>query len=176
MNNDKTEFLLISPKSVTLPNDLPLLHIGNHEIISSSSARNIGVVLDSKASREFQVLSVSKSCCVHLHNISKIKKILDQSSLESVVHAFIITKLDYCNSLLSGAPTSLTNRLQWIQNIAARIITGSGCRKCIIPVLKLQHWLPPDRIKFKTLILVYKAITNQALVYLQDLLHHYAPL
>ena len=142
MNDDKAEFLSIFPKSVTLPNDLPLVHIGDHEIIPSSSAWNIGVTMDSKASMESHVLSVSKSCYVHLHNFSKLKQIkLGQSSLERVVHAFITTKLDYCYSLLCGAPTPLTNKLQHIQNIAARIITDSGSREHITPVLKSLHWL-----------------------------------
>ena len=79
-------------------------------------------------------------------------------------------------SLLSGSPTSLTNKLQQNQNIAARIIIGSGSREHMIPVFKLLHWLPvQQRIKFKTLVLVYKAIKNQAPVYLQDLLHRYVP-
>ena len=71
MNDDKTELLLISPKSVTLHNDLPLLYIADHEIIPSSSAQNIGVVMDSKAFMESHMLSVSKSCYVHLLNINK---------------------------------------------------------------------------------------------------------
>lgn len=176
MNDDKTEFLVISAKSVSLPNEMPLLNIGGHDIIPSSSARNIGVIMNSRATMESHVLSVSKSCYIHLRNISKIRKFLDRSSLERVVHAFITTKLDYCNSLLCGAPTSLTNKLQRIQNIAARIITGHGNREHITPVLKSLHWLPVEqRIKFKTLILVYKAVNNQAPAYLQELLHVHTP-
>ena len=94
-----------------------------------------------------------QSCYVHIHNISKIKKFLDQSSLECVVHAFITTKLDYCNSLLCGAPTSLTHKLRWIQNTAARIITGSGSREHITPILKSLHWLPVQHTRGSNLIL-----------------------
>jgi len=176
MNDEKTEFLMVSSRSVSLPNELPPLHIGGHDIISSPSVRNIGVIMDSRASMESHVLSVSKSCYAHLYNIGRIKKFLDKQSLERVVHAFITTKLDYCNSLLCGAPTSVTNKLQRIQNIAARIITGTNSRDHITPVLKSLHWLPVhQRIKFKTLVLVYKAMNKQAPEYLNELINIHVP-
>ena len=63
-----------------------------------------------------------------------------------------------------------------IQNIVARIITGHGRCEHITPVLKALHWLPvQQRIKFKTLVLVYKAVNNLAPVYLQELLHPHVP-
>ena len=66
--------------------------------------------------------------------------------------------------------------LQRIQNIVARIITGHGRCEHITPVLKSLHLLPvQQRIKFKTLVLVYKAVNNLAPVYLQELLHPHVP-
>ena len=89
---------------------------------------------------------------------------------------FVTTKLDYCNSLLCGAPSTLINKLQRIQNIVARIITEHGRCEHITPVLKAPHWLPvQQRIKFKILVLVYKAVNNLAPVYLQELLHPHVP-
>ena len=134
-------------------------------------------MMDSRASMAAHVLSVCKTSYIHIHNISKIKRYLDRSSL---VHAFITTKLEYCNSLLCGAPSSIINKLQHIQNTAARIITGHG-REHITPVQRSLHWfwifLPvQQRIKFKTLILAYKAINNQAPVYIKELLHLHVPL
>ena len=154
----------------------PTLHIGDHQVVATSTARNIGVMMDSKASMEAHVLSVCRSSFVHIRNLSRIKKFLDSSSLERLVHAFITTKLDYCNSLLCGAPSTLINKLQRIQNIVARRITGHGRCEHITPVLKSLHWLPvKQRITFKTLVLVYKAVNNLAPVYLKELLYPYVP-
>ena len=176
MNDDKTEFLVISSKSIACGIGSPSLHIGDHQVVATSSARNIGVMMDSKASMEAHVLSVCKSSFIHIRNLSRIKKFVDSSSLECLVHAFITTKLDYCNSLLCGAPSTLINKLQRIQNIVARIITGHGRCEHITPVLKALHWLPvQQRIKFKTLVLVYKPVNNLAPVYLQELLHPHVP-
>ena len=176
MNDDKTEFLVISSKSIARGIGSPSLHIGDHQVDATSSARNIGVTMDSKASMDAHVLSVCKSSFIHIRNLIRIKKFVDSSSLECLVHAFITTKLDYCNSLLCGAPSTLINKLQRIQNIVARIITGHGRCEHITPVLKALHWLPvQQRIKFKTLVLVYKAVNNLAPVYLQELLHPHVP-
>ena len=176
MNDDKTEFLVISSKSIARGIVSPTLHIGDHQVVATSTARNIGVMMDSKASMEAHVLSVCKSSFVHIRNLSRIKKFLDSSSLERLVHAFITTKLDYCNSLLCGAPSTLINKLQRIQNIVAILITGHGRCEHITPVLKSLHWLPvKQKITFKTLVLVYKAVNNLAPVYLKELLYPYVP-
>ena len=117
------------------------------------------------------MLSVCNSSFMHIRNLSRINTFLDSSSL-----AFITTKLDCCNSLLCGAPCTLINKLQRIQNIVARLITGHGRCEHITPVLKSLHWLPvQQRITFKTLVLVYKAVNNMTPVYLQELLHPHVP-
>ena len=81
---------------------------------------------------------------LHMRNITKIKNCLPRSDVETLVHAFITTKLDNCNSLLFGLPRYLIDRLQRIQNSAARLITGSRKYEHITPILKQLHWLPID--------------------------------
>ena len=101
---------------------------------------------------------------------------MDRESLEHIIHAFMTTKLDYCNALLYGIPSSLIDKLQRIQNIAARILTGSAKYDHITPVLHSLHWLPVQQTpKYKTLVLVYRAINKQAPGYLQELLQCHEP-
>jgi len=107
-----------------------------------------------------------------IRNIRSLKSILTHDALIYVVHAFIKSRLDYCNSLLLGLSDKLLQRLQRIQNIAARIVTG--CRKYdhITPILKELQWLPViKRIQFKTLMITYKALNGLAPIYLTELLH-----
>ena len=100
----------------------------------------------------------------------------DQTSLECLVHAFVTSQLDYCNSLLCGIPSSLLHRLQRIQNTAARILTNTSKFDHITPVLKNLHWLPVQkRVEFKILLLVYKCIYKLAPVYLKELIVQYTP-
>ena len=80
-----------------------------------------------------------------------------------LVHAFISSRLDYCNSLLYGIADGLLQKLQSIQNAAARLITRARRQDHITPVLRELHWLPVrQRIKFKVACLVFQSLSNQA--------------
>jgi len=86
---------------------------------------------------------------------------LDRESTEAIIHAFVTTNLDYCNAILYGLPKVLLNRLQLVQNRAARIVTFTKKYEDITPSLIDLHWLPVDyRISDKILLLVYKAING----------------
>ena len=109
-----------------------------------------------------------------LRNIGNLRKYLDQSTAERLVHAFVTSRLDNCNSLLYGLPQCEIKKLQHVQNTGARIVTRSNRREHITPTLKELHWLPiQSRIKFKLALLVFKALNNLAPSYLKDLLLPY---
>lgn len=86
------------------------------------------------------------------------------------------SRLDYCNSLYFGLNSTLLHRLQIVQNAAARLLTGTGRRVSITPVLADLHWLPVKyRIQFKILLLTFRTINNIAPSYLIELLRSYTP-
>ena len=66
-------------------------------------------------------------------------------SLLTLVQAFIISKLDYCNSLLTGLPKYLVKRFQGVENAGARLVSGSKKYEHISPVLHQLHWLPVEK-------------------------------
>ena len=86
-----------------------------------------------------------------------------------VVKALVLTNMDYCNAMLSGATAFQLGRLQQLQNRAARLITRAGIREHITPVLKKLHWLPELRIRFKVVLYIFKALRGQAPQYLGQL-------
>ena len=95
---------------------------------------------------------------------------------EILVHAFVSSRLDYCNSLLHGSPKYVPQKLQRAQNAAARLIKLSRKYDHITPHLMDLHWLPIEyRIQFKILLLTYKTLNGLAPSYLSDLLQRYAP-
>ena len=86
------------------------------------------------------------------------------------------SKLDHCNSLLYNVPKCTLKKLQSVQNAAARLITCSRKYDHITPILKELHWLPiSERIKFKIMLLTFKALHQKSPVYIQDLVAYYQP-
>ena len=116
--------------------------ISDKLVSPSASASNIGVIFDKHLSYDEHVTATCKSCFFHLRNIARIRHCLSQSDTEILVHAFITSKLDNCNSLLYGLPKFLIERVQNVQNSTARMITRGRKYEHITPVLKQLHWLP----------------------------------
>ncbi len=109
-----------------------------------------------------------------LRNFSHVRSHFDKSSFETLMHAFISSRLDYCNSLFANLPASTLRPLQLVQNYAARLILRRSKFSHITPVLYELHWLPINsRIKFKILLFVYKSLNDLAPKYLSSLLTYY---
>ena len=110
---------------------------------------------------------------MHLWNISKIRRYLSQDTTEILIHAYINSTLNNCNSLPYVPPTYMINKLQIIQNAAARIVTFTKKTDHITSVLCKLHWIPVQyRIIFKILLLVYKGLNGLAPAYISELLHY----
>ena len=90
--------------------------------------------------------------------------------------AFVLSKLDYCNSLLSGSPKHLLDILQKVQNSAARLVFKARKHEHIKPLLQKLHWLPVvSRIQYKVATLCYNSFAESYPVYLSELLTVYHP-
>ena len=74
------------------------------------------------------VNAVCQSSFFHLRNIGFIRKYLTYDAAKIIIHAFVVSKLDYCNSLLYGLPSYLIRKLQHVQNSAARLLNLSLSR------------------------------------------------
>ena len=89
--------------------------------------------------------------------------------MQILIHAFVTSRLDYCNSLYNGISDGLMKRLQSVQNAAARLVTGLGRRDHISPVLRELHWLPVhQRVRYKLATLVYRSLAGTSPAYLSD--------
>uniref|UniRef100_A0AAQ5X7A8 Reverse transcriptase domain-containing protein n=1 Tax=Amphiprion ocellaris TaxID=80972 RepID=A0AAQ5X7A8_AMPOC len=173
LNKDKTEVMVFGAKEGRLKVSLELQSL---QLKTTDQARNLGVVMDSELSFEKHIKAITKSAYYHLKNISRIKGLMSQQDLEKLVHAFIFSRLDYCNSIFTGLPKKTLRQLQLIQNSAARVLTKTKKVDHITPVLKSLHWLPvTQRVDFKVLLLVYKALNGLGPKYIRDLLTQYIP-
>ncbi|CAB4028470.1 Hypothetical predicted protein, partial [Paramuricea clavata] len=112
------------------------------------------------------VNNVSKSAFFALRNVGKIRRYINQNDCEKLVHAFITSKLDSCNSILFELPAVEIDKLQRVQNAAARLVVGGKKYDHVTPILKQLHWLPiRARIDFKILLITYKALKELLDIY-----------
>ena len=139
--------------------------------ISAQNVRNLGSWFDKHMSMNVHVGKVCSKAFTGLYNIRQIRKFLSIESTKTLVHAFVTSHLDYCNSLLLGIPQYQIKRLQRVLNAAARITCFTPRCPHVTPVLKHLHWLPIKfRVEFKIALLVYKALNGMAPDYIADLL------
>lgn len=176
LNSEKTEIMVVGPQSQRRKLSDFMLNINGISIASNAAVKDLGVTFDPDLAFDTHIKNISRVAFYHLRNISKIRKILSLHDAEKLVHAFVTSRLDYCNALLSGCANSSIKGLQLIQNAAARVLTRTRRFEHISPVLASLHWLPVKfRIDYKVLLLTFKALHGLAPLYLNDLLNSYTP-
>ena len=120
INDDKTEFLVITkPHLVSHVKDLKS-EIGYHLVVVSKDAKNLGVDFDSTLNMKRQINCVSSSMLYHLRHIDSRMRLLTQEATAMLIHSLVTSILDYCNILYHGIPDKQLNKLQRVQNVAAR--------------------------------------------------------
>ena len=111
------------------------------------------------------------SAFFYLYNILHIRKYLTSECTEKLIHAFITSRLDYCNSLLYGVPDYRMQKPQRVMNASARLIFFAPKHCHITPLLQQLHWLPIRlRIEFKILLITFKVLQGSAPKYLSNLI------
>ncbi len=171
LNSEKTVVSIIGPKTLTCYNLENCLTLDGCSVNSSSSVRNLGVLFDIIFTLTATFLAFVKLHFFILKNISKLRPMLSKSNAEMLIHAFTTSRLDYCNTLLGGCSACLINKLQMIQNAAARVLTRTRKYDHISPVLSTLQWFPIKHcIDFKILLITYKALNGLAPQYLSKLL------
>lgn len=173
LNEDKTEILLVGPIT---KREMLQSNMGQLTPWIKPEVTSLGVIIDSDLSFKSHINKVTKTSFFHLRNIAKVRPFINQKDAEKLIHAFISSRLDYCNALLTGLPKKTTERLQLIQNSAARLLTRTKRRDHISPILATLHWLPVTfRIDFKVLLLIYKALNGTGPSYIANSLVNYVP-
>ncbi|KAI5629424.1 hypothetical protein C0J50_2356 [Silurus asotus] len=140
-------------------------------LVIPATARNLEVTMDNELSFFPHVANVAGYCRFLLYNIRRIQPFLSIQAAQLLVQSLVISRLDYWNSLLAGLPLNAIRPLQMIQNAAARLVFNQPKFSHTTPLLRSLYWLPvAARIRFKTVILAYKAKNGPAPSYLSDLI------
>ena len=170
LNDEKTEVIIITPRNTHSLN-VTSVNIGDTTVPITKSAKNIGVTFDANLTLHEHITNTCRACFMQLRKIASIRRYISIEACESLVHALITSRLDYCNSMLYGLPNYQLKRLQCVQNMAARIVKQVGKYDHISPIMFELHWLPVHkRIEFKMLTMTFKIIHGLAPSYLEELI------
>ncbi|XP_058233510.1 probable RNA-directed DNA polymerase from transposon BS isoform X2 [Hemibagrus wyckioides] len=176
LNSDKTEVLVLGPHAARSELSDYRVTVDGLSVSSCPAVKVLGVIIDSGLSFDAHVDNITRVAFFHLSNIAKIRNMMSLHDAEKLVHAFVTSRLDYCNALLSGCSSRSINMLQLVQNAAARVLTRTRRYEHITPILATLHWLPVKfRINYKILLLIFKALNGLTPQYLSDLLVFYDP-
>ena len=174
LNNNKTELLVLQAKHHPKP-PLDSITVGDATVEPTGSARNIGAVFDDTISFEEHVNELCRGAFYHIRN-SRLRPCLSIDSTKTLVHALVTSRLDHCNSLLYGLTNYLIQRLQYVMNAAAKVITCKRKFDHVTPLLIELHWLPVrQRIVFKILLYALKALHGATPTHLTELISPYVP-
>ena len=117
LNDNKTEFQIIGTSQLLAKVTISSLRVCNSAITPVSSARNLDSWFDAKLTMATHITRTCNSASYYLHNLRRIRKYLSRENTKTLVHAFISSRIDYCNSLLYGVPEYQINKLQRVQHM-----------------------------------------------------------
>ena len=165
LNQTKTKILVAAPPALQAEIVISGVILDNSCIRFVDSAKNLGVIIDSVLNFEEQITKLVKSCFSTIRKLSQVKIYLTQQQLQTLVSSLIFSVLDYCNALYYGLPVSTTNKLQRVQNCAARLVWKNKIpfNSSLDGVYSSLHWLQIRfRIIHKILLIVYKCLHQKA--------------
>ena len=172
LNADKTQFIWLGSRQQLLKVEIDSIQLGSGSVSLKSSVNNLGVIFDSQLSMRDHVRHVCRSCFYQLRQLRVVRRSLTFEASAQLVHAFINSRLDYCNSLLAGVGDQLIGRLQSVLRAAARLVLQKKKYDRISDDIRNKlHWLPiRQRISFKLCLLVFRCLRGEAPPYLSEML------
>ncbi|XP_053169630.1 uncharacterized protein LOC128353010 [Hemicordylus capensis] len=167
LNPDKMEVILVSRRANRDKDILPVLD--GVALPLKEQVRSLGVLLDPALLLEAQVEAVARGAFAQFRLVRQLRPFLKKADLATVTHALVTSRLNYCNTLYVGLPLKNNQKLQLVQNAAARVLSRAARWEHITPILKELHWLPVCfRVQFKVLVLTFKALNGLGPGYLRD--------
>ena len=164
LNDNKRELMLVTSKRTKHLHKLPTsITVGNAQIPFKQSVKNLGFTLDCHLTMNAHVSNIAQTCYFELRRLASIRRFLTSTATATIVSAFVVSRIDYCNSLLFGSTHDVTSHLQRISNYAARVITRLPKSSSITIHLKSLHWLAVNvRSTYKIACLCYHCHSSTA--------------
>ena len=173
LNTGKTQFIWLGTKHSLAKRDTDRLSSLLPSLTELTSVRNLGFIIHQELNMKDHITKLCQSCYYQLRQIRTVRHSLTSSAIQTLVHAFVCTRVDFSNSLLYGASVYLRDRLQSVLNSAACLILRIGKYDPISAAIRRDlHWLPIQyRIQFKLNSITSNCLAGRAPEYLIMLCH-----
>ena len=153
----------MAKKTLQLNDSLMKSRLVMLEFLQRRTPGTLVYIMNKSLTMEKHIQKLCQTSIAQLRNIADVRKYLTQNAAEKLIHAFITSRLDYCNSLLYGLPSSSLKKLQKVQNMAAKILTLRRKYEHITPILQELHWFPVEhRITYKILLTTHRTLNGKA--------------
>ena len=164
--------MLVTYRRTKHLHDLPTaITIGNAQFPFMQSVKNLGFTLDCHLTKNAHVYNIARTCYIEQRRLASIRRFLTSSAPATLLSASVLSRIDYCNSLLFSSTHDVISHLQRIQNYAARVILRLPKSSSITTHLKSLHWLPVKvRSTYKIACLCYHCLSSTAPSYVADML------
>ena len=173
LNDNNTELMLVTSKRTKHFHSLPTsITIGNAQIPFKKSVKNLGFTLDCHLTMNLNVLNIARTCYFEMRRLASFRRFLTSTATATLVSAFDLSRIDYCNSLLFGSTHDVTSHLQRIQNYTGRVILRLPTSSSITIYITSLHWLPVKvKSTYKIACLCYHCHSSTAPSYVTGMLH-----
>ena len=168
---NKTGLMLVTSKGTKYLHNLPTsITIGNSQIPFKQSVKNLNFTLDCHLTMNAHVSNIARTCYFELRRLASIRRFLTSTATATLVSAFVLSRIDYCNSLLFGSTHDVTSHLQQKQNYAARVISRLPKSSNTTHLISLHWLLVKVRHTYTMVCLCYHCHTSAAPSYVTDML------
>ncbi len=155
--------------------DFPI-QLGSFDNYLINFSQNLGVIFDDQLTFKEHIARLLDLAGLHYTTSERTGPSLPQHAKQLLVQALVISRLDYCNALLSWTSVMHNQTFTDDQNVAARLVFNEPKRAHVTPLFSSLHWLlVAAHIKFKTLMLAYRTTTGSAPSYFHSLSRIYIP-
>jgi hypothetical protein len=170
MNNSKTEIIIYGTRQQLSKLNIASVRVGGCQVKCVDHVRDLGVYMTNTLNFDHHIQKKCQIAHVQLRNLKQIRRHLSQKSTESLVHGLVHSHIDFCNGLFADIPSYQIDKLQRVQNHAARLVTNASFDQPSANLLKQLHWLPVRaRIMFKIIVTVFRIVNNTSPNYLKEM-------
>src|SRR6218665_3171466 len=171
LNPTQTQFIWFGTRQQFAKIGLGSLAIKYPHFTFSSSVRDLGVTLDQELTFVRHINLFCRSCYYQLRQLRVVSRSLSPAAASTLVHACVVSRLDYCSAIYEGLPTCRVKCLDRVLRTAARLVGSIPRFGRVFRYMRVVlHWLPyPQRIVYRISALIRRCIEGLAPSYLREL-------